>query len=162
MLTWAADYKEGPVAIRYPRGTAFCLGKAIESFEPGKAEVVSKGKDYAVISAGNAFPLAVDVVNKLREKGISPWFINMRSIKPLDKELLDTLGRECKRIFTVETNALAGGFGSAVRDYLSESGAKVTSFGYPDSFIPHGSIEELNELIGFTAEHIFRHICDLT
>ncbi len=161
MMNWAADYKDGPVAIRYPRGTAFCLGKKINKFEPGKAEVIAKGKDIAILSVGSAFPLAVDVVNQLQAKDLNPYFINVRSIKPMDTKLLDTLGKNCKRIFTIEPNALIGGFGSSVRDYLSESKAKVTSFGYPDRFIPHGSMDELNKLTEFTAEDIFRQICAL-
>ncbi len=161
MLSWAGDYREGPVAIRYPRGTAFCLGRETVPFEPGKAEVIREGKDLAVISAGTAFPLAVDVVESLKGKGLDPWLVNARSVKPLDTALLDKLGKKCKRIITLEPNALAGGFGSAVRDYLSESKLKVTSFGYPDRFIPHGSIDQLNELIGFTPESIFRQLCAL-
>jgi 1-deoxy-D-xylulose-5-phosphate synthase len=162
MLNWAALYQDGPVVIRYPRGTAFCLGKDIEPFEPGKSEVIAKGKDFAILSVGSAFPIAVDVVEMLRAKELTPWLINIRSVKPLDTELLDKLGKSCKRIFIIEPNALLGGFGSAVRDYLSESKAKVTSFGYPDAFVPHGSINQLNELIGFTPECIFKRICDLT
>ncbi len=162
MLRWAAGYADGPVAIRYPRGTAFCLGKAIEPFEPGKSEVIAKGRDIAILSVGSAFPLAVDLMEMLKGKELNPWLINVRSIKPLDCELLDKLGKSCKRIFTIEPNALIGGFGSAVRDYLSESKVKVTSFGYPDIFIPHGSISRLDELVGFTAQDIYKKICDLT
>jgi len=161
MLLWAADYKAGPVAIRYPRGTAINLGKEIVPFEPGKAEVVASGKDIAIIAVGDAFPLAVDVVNQLNAKDIHPWLINVRSIKPLDSELFTKLGKNCKRIFTIEHNALTGGFGSALRDYLSESKARVTSFGYPDQFITHGKIEQLNELLGLTSEHLVTQICAL-
>jgi 1-deoxy-D-xylulose-5-phosphate synthase len=150
------------VAIRYPRGTAFCLGKAIEPFVPGKAEIISKGKDMAILSVGSAFHIAVDVVEMLKSKEHDPWLINVRTIKPLDTELLDMLGKSCQRIITIEPNVLTGGFGSTVRDYLSESKVKVTSFGYPDSFITQGKISELNELIGFTADDIFKRICDLS
>ena len=161
MLSWAADYKEGPVAIRYPRGTAFCLGKDIVPFEPGKSELISEGKELAILSVGTAFPVAVDVVDMLREKGHDPWLINVRSIKPLDRLLLDKLSQTCSRIITIEPNTLIGGFGSVVRDYLAESPVKITSFGYPDSFVPHGSIAQLNDLIGFTPESIFQKICAL-
>lgn len=161
MLIWASEYKDGPVAIRYPRGTAFCLGKEILPFEPGRAEVVAKGNDLAILSVGDAFPLAVDVVEMLKGKGFDPWLVNVRSVKPMDTALLDELGASCRRIITLETNALTGGFGSAVRTYLSESGAKVTAFGYPDRFIPHGKMDQLNELIGFTPVEIFERICAL-
>lgn len=161
MLSWAADYQDGPVAIRYPRGTAFCLGKPIEPFSPGKAEIISRGKELAILSVGSAFPLAVDVTELLKAKGHDPWLINVRSIKPMDTTLLDELAKSCARIVTLEPNVLTGGFGSAVRDYLAESGVKITSFGYPDRFIPHGSIGELNEQIGFTAPPICERICAL-
>ncbi len=161
MLIWAADYKAGPVAIRYPRGTAYCLGKDIVPFEPGKAETVTTGKDIAIVSVGDTFPLAVDVVNELKAKNIKPWLINVRSIKPLDTELFTKLGKHCKRIFTIEHNAIMGGFGTALRDYLSESKTIVTSFGYPDNFITHGKVEELNDSIGLTPERIAELICIL-
>jgi 1-deoxy-D-xylulose-5-phosphate synthase len=161
MLNWAADYQDGPVAIRYPRGTAFCLGKPIVAFEPGRAEVITRGDKLAILSVGSAFPIAVDLTEILKQKGHNPWLVNVRSIKPLDTALLDELAKSCSRIITLETNALTGGFGSAVRDYLYETGVKVTSFGYPDRFIPHGSISELNEQIGFTPQNISERICAL-
>lgn len=161
MLEWASEYTAGPIAIRYPRGTAFCLGRDIEPFEVGKSEVLEKGQDIAILSVGSAFPIAVDVANMLKEKEHNPYLINVRSIKPLDTDLLDKLAKSCKRIITIESNALIGGFGSAVRDYLSESKVKVTSFGYPDKFVPHGKINQLNELIGFNAEDIFKQVCAL-
>lgn len=161
MLMWAADYTEGPVAIRYPRGTAFCLGKEITPFVPGKAEIVNSGKDIALISVGSTYPMAVDIMHLLQAKGLSPWLINMRSIKPLDTELLTELSQTCTHIFTLETNAISGGFGSAVRDYLSDSSVKVISFGYPDAFVTHGKISEIEAEIGFTAEVITSKICSL-
>lgn len=161
MLVWAADYEAGPVAIRYPRGTAFCLGKPITPFIPGKAEIVNQGKDIAILSVGTTFPMAVDIIDILKAKKLNPWLINMRTIKPLDTALLDKISSDCKHIFTLETNTLSGGFGSAVRDYLSECEVKVTSFGYPDAFITHGKVNELEAEIGFTAEEISHNILNV-
>jgi len=161
MLTWAAAYQDGPVVIRYPRGAAIHLGKAIRPFLPGKAEIISKGKDLAFISIGGTLTLAKDIVHLLEQAGLNPWQVNARSIKPLDTELYNKLAKTCKYLFTLEANTLTGGFGSALRAALGQSEAKVVSFGYPDQFIPHGKIDQLNASIGFTAEAISEKIITL-
>jgi len=161
MLSWAADYTEGPVAIRYPRGVAFTRNESVTPFELGKAEVLREGEKIALLAEGSALQIASETAELLKQKKIQPWLVNLRSLKPLDTTLLDKLAKSCKRIFTFETNVLTGGVGSAIRDYLAEKEVKVTSFGYPDRFLPQGSIAELNAEIGFTPQNIFAQICAL-
>ncbi len=161
MLHWAAGYQDGPVAIRYPRGTAYYSGKDKIVYEPAKAEIIRIGKDLALLSCGHLLPLAAEICDNLTAAGHNPWLVDARSLKPLDIDTCFLLAKSCRHIFTLEANALTGGFGSAVRDLLCNTPAKVISFGYPDKFMPHGSIAELDELVGLTADELTRRICDL-
>ncbi len=158
MLDYAAARAEGPVAIRYPRGAAVCTGRPLTDFQPGKAEVVQKGAALALLSAGDALPVAEEVWRLLREAGHKPWLVNLRSLKPLDEQLLQKLAAACGRIFTFETNSVIGGSGARIAQLLAESGCRVHNFGYPDSFVAHGKTAELNELVGFTAPALCERI----
>ncbi len=154
MLMWAAQYSERPVVIRYPRGIAFCEGKTYGGFVPGKALIAHKGDKIALIGCGDAMHLAKEVHQLLTESGVDPWLIDLQSIKPLDEEILIRVAKTCSHIFTLETNVLRGGVGSSIRDLLNPHPSKIWSFGYPDRFIPHGSIAQLNKAIGLTADQI--------
>jgi 1-deoxy-D-xylulose-5-phosphate synthase len=161
MLRFAAQYTQGPVAIRYPRGTAVCAAKPLPEFKPGKARVVHRGDRVALISAGDALATAEKVHAILKDRGLKPWLADLRSLKPLDEDLISSLGAKCEHVFTFETNALIGGVGARINQLLASAPCRVTSFGYPDSFVPHGSIGELNELIGFTPERLAAAILEI-
>jgi len=159
MLTWAASYKEGPVVIRYPRGKALYRSIYIDAFEPGKAEIINSSDDlsdppYAFVTVGDALSLAIDTANILKRDGCSPLIVNLRSVKPLDENVLHALGKACSHIFTFENNSIIGGTGGRIAQILSESQARVVNFGYPDYFIGHGDTQKLKEEIGFTASHL--------
>jgi 1-deoxy-D-xylulose-5-phosphate synthase len=156
MMELAAKYKDGPVAIRYPRGNALLCNKVFTPVQYGKMEIVEPGKNLAVIGVGKAFSEAQKLAEKIKKH--SPFLINARFVKPLDRELLNELKQQVKIIITLEENAKIGGFGSSIRDYYAMDDIKVISFGYPDEFIPHGTINELNELIHFSADAIYETI----
>ncbi len=158
MLRFASTYMDGPIAIRYPRGTAICSGKPIVDYHPGKAHTVHKGEGIALVSDGGAFTLAEDTWKLLTVEGLKPWLINLRSLKPLDESLLIKLGKSCTHLFTFETNAIIGGTGSRISQLLAELPCKVVNFGYPDCFIQHGKTASLNELIGFTPTQLHSEI----
>jgi len=158
MLNFASNYTEGPIAIRYPRGTAFLGEDTIPEFIPGKAQIVKQGENIALLSEGGAWKIALETWNLLNNEGLNPWLINLRSLKPLDEELLKKLGKTCSYIFTFETNMITGGVGSRIGQLLEEEPCKVINFGYPDFFVPQGKIEQLNELIGFTPAHLSQEI----
>jgi 1-deoxy-D-xylulose-5-phosphate synthase len=156
MMDFAGKYMEGPVIIRYPRGSAIFCNKEFVPIQLGKMEVVESGEKIAIIGVGNAFHVAQKLAEKMKDD--NPYLINARFVKPLDAELLNDLKQKVSLIITLEENALIGGFGSAVRDFYATDDVKVFSFGYPDDFIPHGTISELNEQIHFSAEDIYQVI----
>ncbi|HNQ43167.1 MAG TPA: transketolase C-terminal domain-containing protein, partial [Candidatus Cloacimonadota bacterium] len=156
MLSWASEYQDGPVVIRYPRGTARCRKLEPFSFRPGKAELIlpespGKGPQIALIAAGDTLALAEECSEILRSQaGLHPVIVNLRSLKPLDLDTLVALGKSCSHLFSFESGSVQGGIGAEIGRLLAQYPAQVINFGYPDSFIPHGSTTWLNEQIGFT------------
>ncbi len=163
MLEFAADYKEGPIVIRYPRGNAVYIENKIEPIEIGKSIIVHEGKDIAIIGVGKAMEDAEIIYRELKDKlpGIDPYLINPRFLKPLDTNLLTKLEKKIHTIITVEDNALIGGFGSMMKSYFSNSDVNVYSFGIPDEFITHGTIDQLKNMMGISAEKITKEIISI-
>ncbi len=152
ILEYAAAYKDGPIAIRYPRGTANCENVEDYKFIPGIALQLHKQGEIALVSAGDSLPLAQRVQARLAEKGLPARLIDLVSLKPLDEELLLDLGRICHHIYTFETNSRLGGIGSTIAQLLAKEACKVHNFGYPDEFVPHGKINQLNDMLGLDPE----------
>ncbi len=124
MLKLALAHK-GPAALRYPRGkvspyASFGVGHTV--LEMGKSEIIVDGKDLAFIAVGNAVYPAMKAAAMLKKDDIDACVVNARFIKPLDEEGIRALCGRAKRIITVEENLLAGGFGSAVLEYLNREG----------------------------------------
>ncbi|HPN39637.1 MAG TPA: 1-deoxy-D-xylulose-5-phosphate synthase [Melioribacteraceae bacterium] len=151
MLYTAIEYKKGPVAIRYPRGssTGAELKPEFESYEIGKAEVICEGKDVAILAIGNMVNYAKNASLLLNEKGISAKVINMRFVKPLDTDILDRLAEENIKIITAEENSIIGGFGSSIAEYFIDKNYKndILRIALPDEFIDHGTQTELHEIL---------------
>ena len=155
----------GTVVIRYPRGKGVKRDDwhcELEAIPVGKARQVSDGSDVAVLSYG---PLGNDVqtvISQLREEGnsVSVAHYDMRFCKPLDTEVLESVSQRFSRIVTVEDGQLAGGFGSAVLEWLSDNGRTMTvrRVGLPDRFIEHGTVSELRHIAGTDIESIKRAI----
>lgn len=150
---------DGPAAIRYPRGSG--LGVSME--EPlrplpiGKAEELAPGQNAVLIGIGAMVDPCMEASALLAAKGIKAGVVNARFIKPLDEEMLRKLAREIGVIVTVEDNVLAGGFGSAVLEFINNQNmhwVKVLRIGFPDKFIEHGPRNELLARYGMTAEGI--------
>jgi 1-deoxy-D-xylulose-5-phosphate synthase len=165
MLFTAINYEKGPVAIRYPRGLA--LGVPIEdgftNFEIGKGEILSSGKDVAILAVGSMVENAKKVAVKLNEVGISSEVVNMRFVKPIDSELLDQISSGFSKIITIEENSIVGGFGSAVLEYCAAKNYRndIIRFGLPDSFVEHGTQAELHKIIGLDSDNIYNKVKSL-
>lgn len=168
MLKTSIAYGGGPIALRYPRGHGYGveMDRELRTLPIGKAEVLREGKEVALLAIGSTVMAAMQAASILeREKGIGAWVVNMRFVKPLDTELLERLAAADVPLITVEENALAGGFGAAVTEYLSKSGhegIRVDSIGIPDRFIEHGKREELLEEAGITPERLVKRAVELT
>ncbi len=161
LLKTAVDYRKGPFALRYPRGPC----PYFENEEPdplpiGKAELLASGKEIAIIAIGSMVKYAIEARKILQTNGLEPILINGRFVKPLDTELLTDLGRKVKKIFTIEENVLAGGFGSAVQEFYQDKKVRpeVHCIGIPGSFIEHGARPILLKVIGLDGEGIAKQI----
>ncbi len=160
MLEFAADYQDGPIAIRYPRGSVLFCKKKITPLESGKFEVLKKGRKIALIGIGSAMSDAEAIYSKLKKDypALDPYLINARFLKPLDEKLLKKIDKNTDLVFTFEDNSLIGGFGSSIKSFYSQSDTKVISFGYPDQFVTFGKIGELKKRIGINIDQIYRKI----
>lgn len=161
MLKFSADYQDGPVSIRYPRGsgTASSLSvesEAFEAIELGKAEILKEGNAAFVLAIGEMAPAALKASEILEKEGISVTVVNMRFIRPLDTALLDRVAVSGKPLITVEENMIAGGFGSAVLEYLASKGTvpHITLIGIPDTFGDQASRSRLLSMYGMDPDSI--------
>ncbi|MGN0858889.1 MAG: 1-deoxy-D-xylulose-5-phosphate synthase [Stenotrophomonas sp.] len=152
MLSTGLAYK-GPAAVRYPRGsgTGVAAGTDLSTLEIGKAQLRVQGQKLAILAFGACVPAAEAVG---RELGLS--VVNMRFIKPLDRQLLLELAASHDGFITVEDNVVAGGAGSAVSELLNAEGVlrPVLHLGLPDAYQPHASREDLLAEAGIDAEGI--------
>jgi 1-deoxy-D-xylulose-5-phosphate synthase len=147
----------GPSAIRYPRGKAIIIEGRDTTFGIGEAELLRDGHDLAIIAIGNMVAPSLEASEELMKAGMSVAVVNARFVKPLDEALIYSIAKRTKKIITVEDNALAGGFGSAVMEFLHREGlsdVSVRSIGIPDIFIEHGSQQELRQIYGLSKEGI--------
>ena len=153
---------EGPVALRYPRGEG--VGAALEEpftpLESLAAEVLEEEGEIAILAVGSMVDAAQKTAKLLKEEGLSAAVVNMRTVKPMDEELLHRMAHEKKMLVTMEENALAGGFGSAVLEALADAGllVPVVRFGIGDAFIEQGKPQELLEMAGLQPEQMARSI----
>lgn len=162
MLWTMAHYHTGPIAIRYPRGTGSgAVPKASPRLlEIGKSEVLRHGTDVALFGLGNYCEVALEVASLLEAQGIKAAVINPRWIKPLDTGTLEFFARGVKVLCTLEDHAMAGGFGTAVSEHLSDQhiSTPLVRIGWPDQFIEHGSAAILREKYGMTPQAISERI----
>jgi 1-deoxy-D-xylulose-5-phosphate synthase len=159
-MMYTAMLHEGPSAIRYPRGTGpgVAVKEQPRGLEIGVAEVVKDGHDIAIFGLGAMLPEAMRLATMLEREGFSAAVINARFAKPIDRGCVAEYTRHCGLLVTMEDHALAGGFGSAVLEALSEMELAVpmVRVGWPDAFIEHGKVDALRERYGLTAEAAMR------
>ena len=152
-----------PFVIRYPRGNGVLKHwKApFMELEPGRGRRLRKGEEIAVVSIGHPGNFAAEACQLLElEDGLKVSHYDMRYLKPLDEDLLHEAFLRHRGIITVEDNAVTGGLGSAVLEFMADHGyqMRVRRLGIPDRFVEHGSPEELHRLCGYDAESILAAI----
>lgn len=159
---------DGPAALRYPRGVgvgADCSGRA-RVLPVGKGELLRDGRDLCVLAVGSRVYPCLEAAEELeQEHGLKIAVFNARFVKPLDEKAIVELAGRFKTIVTVEENALAGGFGSAVLELLADRGAlsglTVRRLGLPDHFVEHGTQKELRVSLGLDKGGIKRSLLEM-
>lgn len=160
MLKYAVTH-QGPVAVRYPRGEAYCgLEDFRSSVEKGKGELIYQEKDIALCAVGSMVKTAVSVRELLKEKGYSCSLVNARFVKPIDQELIHSISLTHTLLVTMEENVQSGGYGEKVRSYLDEiqSTCNLLTIAIPDEYVEHGNPELLKQEIGIDPEGIVERI----
>lgn len=156
-MLYTAFLYRGPAAIRYPRGTGTGadIVQTMREMEIGKGSIQRQGQDVVILNFGARLTEAMEAAEEL-----DCTVVDMRWIKPLDTALLTDLIKEYPLLVTLEDNAVAGGAGSAVGEWLAtqDSKAEILHLGIPDSFIEHGSPQQQHSWIGLDSEGIVQAI----
>ena len=154
---------KGPFVIRYPRGRGVLTDWKcpLEAIPVGKGRKLKEGNDVAVISLGPIGNLATQAIAKAEQaSGRSVAHYDLRFLKPLDEEMLHEIGRQFKKIITIEDGALNGGMGSAILEFMADNNYQpsIERIGIPDKFIEHGTVPELYKLCQMDEESIVNKI----
>jgi 1-deoxy-D-xylulose-5-phosphate synthase len=162
MLHTALAYDDGPIALRYPRGSGIGveLPEVPSVLEIGTGEILREGDRVALLGYGTGVDKALEAAEILAGHGISATVADARFAKPIDAGLAAQLAAEHELLVTVEEGVLAGGFGSAVWETLSDAGLapRILRVGLPDRYVTHGAPKLLHEEVGFTGERIAERI----
>lgn len=155
---------EAPIAIRFPRGTAYDgLREYREPIAPGRAEWIYREDEIALFALGSMVKTGEEVRAALKEKGFGVSLVNARFAKPIDEEAVKEACRSHELIVTLEENVAAGGYGSQVLDCMNRNGLKNQSLhvSIPDAYVEHGNVEVLKRELGLDADSIVGRICTL-
>ncbi len=162
-MLYFALQQGGPCAVRYPKG---CSVTDFDTYQEeivyGKSEVLERGEEVAVLAVGSMLPSGKKICTGLKEKGLSPTFVNVRFVKPLDEELLDSLSEDHSLFVTLEENVRSGGFGEHVADYMQfrHPGCRVMISAIGDRFVEHGTVESLRCKNGLSPEKILHAVLE--
>lgn len=160
MLRFAVGY-DGPVALRYPRGTAY---DGCEEFRApiqyGRSEVIYEEESIAIVSVGHMFEEALKTRRLIKETGYNCTLVNARFVKPVDEQMIEELAKNHSLIVTIEENILCGGFGERVTEYVSEHDlpVQVLNLALPDDYIEHGSVDVLRREVLLDAPSMTKRI----
>ena len=160
MLLTTTFNHNGPAAVRYPRGGGInaVINLELNSVEIGKGRVInSLDSDLLVLNFGTLIATSEEVAKELNAS-----LLDMRFVKPLDKELIAEYSKGKKAIITIEDGAMTGGAGSAVSEWAQENkiSAQIIICGIPDEFIDHSSREEMIEAVGLDKDGILAKVRD--
>ena len=159
MLEFAVTLNK-PVVIRYPRGGEDNYHfKMQEKIVLGKAEVLKEGTDITIVAIGKTVARAMKIAEKLEKEEIQAEVINCRFLKPLDKQAIKESIQKTKTVITIEDGTSINGLGTAVEELILEEKLEnidFQKFAYPDEFIKHGSVEELEKIYGLDEENILK------
>jgi 1-deoxy-D-xylulose-5-phosphate synthase len=167
MVRTAVDHEDGPIALRYPRGTAagVPLPERPRSLELGRGEVLQEGRRVALLGYGYGVQVANDAAEVLAERDLHVTVADGVFAKPLDAELAERLAAEHELVVTIEDNVLPGGFGAAVLEHLEDAfaerdgrRARVLRIGLPDRYVTHGKPALLREEVGLAGDAVAERV----
>ena len=150
MLEFAISFGR-PVALRFPRGTAYDgLQEHNETIVYGKSEVIAKGSKVALLAVGSMVKHGEKVRELLQEDGIDATLVNVRFVKPIDETLITQLSEEHDVVVTMEENVEHGGFGQNVASFICDRRLSVchVNISIKDMFVEHGKVYELYHRMG--------------
>ena len=154
---------KGPFVIRYPRGGGELQDWRcpLEEVKVGTGRKLHDGDDVAVLTIGPMGNNAMRAIEQLGSEA-SVALYDMRFLKPIDENILEEVGKKFKRIITVENGAIRGGLGSAVLEWMNDHGytPKVKRLGLPDNFVEHGTVKELQHIVGIDEDGIKKAILE--
>jgi 1-deoxy-D-xylulose-5-phosphate synthase len=159
LMFTALHFKKGPFVIRYPRGKGSIVDwrNDMTVLPVGKGELLKKGKDLAVITIGTMANVAQDAIKLIEsETKLTIAHYDIRFLKPIDKELLHEIATNFKQVLTIEDGVIDGGFGSSVLEFMSDNNYKINvkRLGVKDTFVEHGTPDELYQLLGLDVNGI--------
>lgn len=164
MLEFAINLKK-PVVIRYPRGgqadnTEF---KKHDSIKLGKAEIIKEGEDISIIAIGKTVAKALEIADEIKGQGIEAEIINARFLKPLDEETIIKSIEKTKNVITIEDGTCINGLGTAINELIIQhqiENVKIKNYAYPDEFIQHGKVDELEKIYKLDKDNIKKEILE--
>ena len=162
MVRFAVSY-DGPIALRYPRGTAYTGYEEYRSpIAFGKSEWIYEEKDIAIFSVGHMFEEAEKVYRNLKEAGYSCSLVNARFVKPLDEEMIEKLSADHRLIAVIEENVQTGGCGEHVMECVSRKQlpTHVLPLALPDDYVEHGSVDVLRKETGIDSDTMTARIIE--
>lgn len=149
MLEFAVELNK-PVVIRYPRG-----GEDKETFEKHqkieerKAEILKEGKDLTIVAIGKTVSRAMKIANDIAKDNLETEVINVRFLKPLDRVTIKKSIEKTKNVITIEDGTIINGLATAIKELIIEENiqdVKLETYAYPDEYIKHGTVEELEKI----------------
>ncbi len=158
MLNYATNEHNGPIAIRYPRGSVHYDYNGLP-FTLGQPDVVSEGSEVCLLSAGHMLQTAMEAREILVNEGVSATVVNLRTLSPLKQDVICKLCGNHKLVVTIEDGVMQGGIGQQVLS-LVPNGTQVLIKAHKNGIVPHGSLEQLYKMCGLDAETIAKEIIE--
>lgn len=155
MLDFSVNYS-GPIAIRYPKGSEEEISIPSLPIKLGQSEILKKGKDITIVALGKMVARSLRVAQKLTKDKFNVEVINVRFLKPLDTKVIIDSYKKTNLMVTIEDNDYEFGLGATVKKYVNEE--KVLSLGYPNIYLEHGNIKDLEEMYQLDDESLYQKI----
>ena len=161
MMMEFAEKIEKPIALRYPRGGENKIDLPYKEIKEGKCDILTQGTSLTIITIGNTVYKGIELNKKLQEEGKTSEVINCRFLKPLDTKAIRKSIEKTKNVVVIEDGTIVGGLSTAVKELLTENHITPENslyFAYPDEFIEHGSVDELEKKYKQDIQSIYQKV----